>query len=89
MRAELARLSSRDPDGPAALTPTPVGGLDRAGAADRILARLAAGRSAWNAADIRGEAEQLIAADGIVTDAALRAELAEDLTAGALGRCLP
>ena len=32
-----------------------------------MLARLGAGRSAWNAADIRGEVEQLIAeADGLM-----------------------
>ena len=50
----------------------------------RALTRLAAGRSAWNAADIRGEAERLIAAAGVVADAAVRIELAEDLTARAL-----
>ena len=55
----------------------------------RVLTRLAAGRSAWNAADIRGEVEQLIAAAGIVVDAAVRIELAEDLTARALARCVP
>ncbi len=54
-----------------------------------MLTRLAAGRSAWNAADIRGEAERLIAAAGIVADAAVRIELAEDLTARALARCVP
>jgi hypothetical protein len=88
-RAELAGLGYRDPSGPVALAPTPVGELNRDAAADRVLARLAAGRSAWNAADIRGEVELLIAADGIVTDAAVRLELAEDLTARALGRCVP
>jgi exodeoxyribonuclease V alpha subunit len=88
-RAELAGLGYRDPAGPVALTPTPVGALDRDGAADRVLARLATCRSAWNPADIRGEVERLIAAEGIVTDAAVRAELAEDLTARALQRCVP
>jgi exodeoxyribonuclease V alpha subunit len=88
-RAELAGLGYRDPGEPVALTPTAVGALNRDGAVDRVLARLAAGRSAWNAADIRGEVERLIAADGIVTDAAVRAELAEDVTARALGRCVP
>jgi ATP-dependent exoDNAse (exonuclease V) alpha subunit len=57
--------------------------------AEQVLARLAAGRSAWNAADIRGEIEQLIAAAGVVADAAVRAELAEDLTARAVNRCVP
>ncbi len=54
-----------------------------------MLTRLAAGRSAWNAADVRGEGERLIAAEGIVADTAVRLELAEDLTARALDRCVP
>ena len=54
-----------------------------------MLARLAAGRSAWNAADIRGEVEQFIAGEGVVVDAAIRGELAEDLTARVLDRCVP
>ena len=69
--AELAapRLP-RPATGPvAADAPTPVGALDRDAAVERVLARLAARRSAWNAADIRGEVEQLIAAAGIVADA--------------------
>ncbi len=41
------------------------------------------GRSAWNAADVRGEVEQLLARAGIVADPAVRLELAEDLTARA------
>jgi TrwC relaxase len=76
-QAELAALGYRDPSRPAELTPTAIGALDRDEAAGRVLARLAAGRSAWNAADVRGEAEQLIAADGIVADPAVRAELDE------------
>jgi conjugative relaxase-like TrwC/TraI family protein len=87
--AELAALGYRDRDIPVTLTPTPVGGLDRDAAVEQVLARLAAGRSAWNPADIRGEVEQLIAAGGIVVDAAVRTELAEDLTARALARCVP
>jgi len=88
-RTELAALGYRDPGGPVALTPTAVGALDRDGAVERALARLGANRSAWNAGDLRGEVERLIAADGIVTDAAVRLELAEDVTARALGRCVP
>jgi exodeoxyribonuclease V alpha subunit len=88
-RAELAALGYRDPDGPVELRSTPVGVLDRDRAADQMLTRLAAGRSAWNAADLRGEAERLLAAAGIVTEAAVRGELSEDLTARALARCLP
>jgi exodeoxyribonuclease V alpha subunit len=87
--AELVALGYCDPGRPLDLTPTPVGGLDRDGAVNRVLARLAAGRSAWNAADVRGEVEQLIAAAGIVVDADVRGELSEDLTARTLQRCLP
>jgi exodeoxyribonuclease V alpha subunit len=86
---ELADLGYRDRNQPVDLTPTPVGALDRDGAAEAVLTRLAAARSAWNPADIRGEVEQLIVANGIVADAAVRAELAEDLTARALERCVP
>ena len=46
-------------------------------------------RSAWNAADVRGEVEQLLARTGIIADAAVRLELAEDLTARALDLCVP
>jgi exodeoxyribonuclease V alpha subunit len=56
---------------------------------ERALARLGAGRSAWNPADVRGEVERLIAAAGVVVDAGVRIELAEDLTARAMGRCVP
>src|SRR4051812_26843263 len=88
-RAELAALGYRDPDRQVELRSTPVGALDRDRAADQILTRLAAGRSAWNAADLRGEAERLLAAAGVVAEAAVRRELSEDLTARALARCLP
>jgi len=46
------------------------------------------GRSAWNAADIRGEVEHHLARTGIATDAAVRRELAEDLTARSIDRCV-
>src|SRR4051794_39034875 len=87
--AELVALGYRDPGRPVDLTPTPVGSIDRDDTVGRVLTRLAAGRSAWNAADIRGEVEQLIAAAGIVVDAAVRLELAEDLTARTMARCVP
>src|SRR4051794_12794675 len=86
---ELADLGYRDRNQPVDLTPTPVGALNRDGAAEAVLTRLAAARSAWNPADIRGEVEQLIAAKRIIANAAVRMELAEDLTARALGRCVP
>ncbi|SDZ05619.1 AAA domain-containing protein [Geodermatophilus africanus] len=87
--SELAALGYRDRDVPAGLTPTSIGGLDRDTAVDTVLSLLAAGRSAWNAADVRGEVEQLIAAAGIVADVAVRMELAEDLTARTMARCVP
>src|SRR5918997_194871 len=86
---ELAALGYRDPGHPVDLAPAPVGGLDREGAVERVLARLAAARSAWNAADVRGQVEQLLAAAGVVVDAGVRVELAEDLTARAMARCVP
>ncbi|WP_092200573.1 MobF family relaxase [Blastococcus tunisiensis] len=88
-RGQLSGLGYRDPAGPVDLTPTPVGTLDREELVQRALTRLAAGRSAWNSADVRGEVERLIAAVGVVAGAAVRLELAEDLTARAMARCLP
>ncbi|MGY5884916.1 MobF family relaxase [Modestobacter lacusdianchii] len=87
--AELVALGYRDRNVPAGLTLTPVGSLDREQIVGRALARLGAARSAWNAADVRGEVEQLLAAAGIVTDPTVRIELAEDLTARAMDRCVP
>jgi exodeoxyribonuclease V alpha subunit len=91
--AELSRLGYRDPDTlfviPTAPAGVRVGELDREHAVGQVLTRLGAARSAWNAADIRGEVEQLIARGGMVVDAAVRGELAEDLTARALERCVP
>ncbi|WP_369832006.1 MobF family relaxase [Blastococcus sp. TF02A-26] len=88
-RAELGSLGYRDPAQPVSLAPTPIGALDREAAVDTVLTRLGAGRSAWNGADVRGEVERLLAAEQIVAEAAVRLELAEDLTARALGRCVP
>jgi thymidine kinase len=86
---ELAALGYCDRDIPVDLTPTSIGALDRDVAVDTVLSRLAAGRSAWNAADVRGEVEQLVAAVGIVVDAGVRMELAEDLTARTMAQCVP
>ena len=66
-----------------------VGEFDRDAAVETILVRLGARRSAWNAADIRGQAEKAIAAAGLVVDPAVRTELAEDLTARAIEACVP
>ena len=52
-----------------------------------MLTRLGARRSAWNAADIRGEVERIIAGADIVTPAPVRRELVEDLTSRTVDRC--
>src|SRR5450631_2237113 len=90
---ELAGLGYHDP-GPARIPaaagqPVRVGTLDRDSAARDVLTRLGARRSGWYAADVRGQVEQLIAASGIIAGAPARLELAEDLTARALGGCVP
>ncbi|SDE33003.1 MobF family relaxase [Nocardioides lianchengensis] len=66
-----------------------VGELNREEMVETVLSRLGARRSAWNAADIRGQVEQAIAAAGIVTNPRVRVELAEDLTARAIEACVP
>src|SRR5450631_1336611 len=90
---ELAGLGYRDPVPvrvPAAAgKPVRVGTLDLDAAARDVLTRLGARASGWNAADVRGQVEQLIAASGITCGAPARLELAEDLTARALDRCVP
>src|SRR5665811_1037615 len=75
---ELAGLGYHDP-GPvripaAAGQPVRVGALDRDGAARDVLTRLGARRSGWNAADVRGQVEQLIASSGISCGAPARLE---------------
>ncbi len=65
------------------------GELDRPAAVDTVVSRLGAKRSGWNAADVRGEVEQLVARSNVVTTAAVRRELAEDLTARVLEVCVP
>lgn len=86
---ELNELGYRTPgiaSGPAPLRP---GSLDRDGLVKLALVRLGAHRSAWNAADARGEVERLIAATGGVIDGAVRRELTEDLTARVVGASRP
>ncbi|CAN5255604.1 MobF family relaxase [soil metagenome] len=89
---ELHALGYRDPDQvglPIVVGGPQAGALERERAVDVVLSRLGARRSAWNAADIRGEVEQWIASTGLVAVAAVRIDLAEDLTARALGACGP
>ena len=65
------------------------GGSTATRAAELVVSRLGARRSAWNAADIRGEVEQLIAADRRGRRRRRsRIELAEDITARAARTCV-
>lgn len=84
---ELRHLGYRDPDAPAPFTSPRVGEFDRRAAVELVLSRLGARRSAWNAADVRGEVEQWIAETGLVADAGVRVELAEDITARTVAAC--
>ena len=86
---ELHRLGFHSPIHPVALHAARPGALDRDAAVTTVLSRLGAKRSGWNAADIRGQVELLIASQGLVADAAVRIELAEDLTARAVAVCVP
>ena len=88
---QVARPAAVDPVGPLSAGRTVVrpGALDRDAAVETIVGRLGARRSGWNAADVRGVVEQLIARTGLVAQAAVRLALAEDLTARALNACVP
>lgn len=86
---ELRHLGYRDPGGPAPFVFPRSGGLDRGAAVELVLSRLGARRSAWNAADVRGQVEQWIAETGLVADAGVRVELAEDITARTVAACTP
>lgn len=66
-----------------------IGRINRDAAADLVLTRLGAKRSAWNAADIRGEVERLIASVGVVAERPVRHELVEDVADRAVARCVP
>jgi thymidine kinase len=87
--AELHELGYRPPVRAASIDAVRVGAIDRRQVVNEVLTRLGARRSGWNAADIRGEVEQLIARRNVVTAATVRCELAEDLTARALAECVP
>ncbi len=85
---ELRELGYRDPTEALPLTGTRPGWIDRDAAAELVVSILGANRSAWNAADIRGKTEVLLAQTGLLADPAARAELAEDITARAADRCV-
>ncbi|MFI5623336.1 MobF family relaxase [Nocardioides sp. NPDC051685] len=88
-REQLAELGFKPPRRSAKLRPQRIGRLDR----DRLVADavslLGARRSAWNAADARGEVERLVTATDVVAEASVRQELAEDLTARVVAASVP
>jgi exodeoxyribonuclease V alpha subunit len=86
---ELHDLGFTPPTMPATEPGLQIGRLNRDVAADLVLTRLGAKRSAWNAPDIRGEAERLIASVGVVAEPAVRHELVEDIADRARTRCVP
>lgn len=77
------------PTNPTAQPGLQIGRLNRDVAADLVLTRLGAKRSAWNAPDIRGEVERLIASVGVVAERPARYELVEDIADRARTRCVP
>lgn len=86
---ELHELGYQDPHHSAVLDGPQVGWIDRDGAAEWVISQLGAKGSAWNAADIRGKVEVLLAQTGLVAEPAARIELAEDITARAIEHCAP
>ncbi|MBA3780741.1 MAG: relaxase domain-containing protein [Nocardioides sp.] len=86
---ELADVGFTPPAAPVELTPTAVGRINRDAVTQVALSRLGARRSAWNAADIRGEVEKIIASINVVTTPVVRRELVEDLTARTFSVCEP
>lgn len=86
---ELHELGYVSPRRGAALGVLRAGAVDRDGVVELALVRLGSRRSAWNAADARGEVERIIASSGGVIDAAVRRELVEDLTARVVAASRP
>ncbi|WP_308281089.1 MobF family relaxase [Pimelobacter sp. 30-1] len=84
---ELHDLGFRPPNEPSVAKAAAIGQVRRDAVAELILTRLGAKRSSWNAADIRGEAEKVIASIGLVAERPARIELAEDITARAVNTC--
>ena len=84
---ELHDIGFRPPLEPAAARAVAIGQVRRDAVAELILTRLGAKRSSWNAADIRGEAEKVIASVGIVAERSARTELVEDITSRAVDAC--
>jgi exodeoxyribonuclease V alpha subunit len=83
----LRDLGYRDPGRATTLRGTQPGRIDRDAAAALVVSLLGAKTSAWNAADIRGMTEVILAATCLIADTAVRTELAEDVTDRALEQC--
>ncbi len=86
---ELRALGYADPTAPVQLGSPRIGDIDHAAAVELVLSRLGAKRSAWNAADIRGQVEALIVQTGLIAGSGVRTELAEDLASRAVARSTP
>lgn len=86
---ELRSLGYVDPAGSEPLGSPRVGDIDREAAVELVLSRLGAKRSAWNAADIRGQVEVLMVQTGLIAASGVRIELTEHLTSRAVARCTP
>ncbi|MEJ7774942.1 MAG: MobF family relaxase [Nocardioidaceae bacterium] len=86
---ELHDLGFTPPTASVELQPVAIGRINRDAVVTVALSRIGARRSSWNAADIRGHVERIIASIDVITSPAVRRELAEDLTARAIERCVP
>jgi exodeoxyribonuclease V alpha subunit len=86
---ELHQLGFTPPSVGVEHRPVPIGRINRDAVVDLVLSRLGARRSSWNAADIRGEVERIIASVDVVAAAPVRHELVEDLTDRTVARCVP
>lgn len=87
--SELHDLGFTPPTDPATRPGLPIGLINRDVAADLVLTRLGAKRSGWNAADIRGESERLVASLGVVAERPVRTGLVEDIAHRARAQCAP
>ena len=86
---ELGELGFTAPAAAVTHAGTAIGRVNRDAVVDLVLTRLGARQSSWNAADIRGEVERIIAGVDIVAPTPVRRELVEDLTERGVARCVP
>ena len=90
-REELRDLGFTPPSPPTRGEPpgTPIGRLNRDRVVELVHTRLGARRSAWNAADIRGEVERIVAYVDIIAPGPVRREAVEDLTSRTVDASVP